>query len=243
MACKHELNWSDLIPLLSFLFLRGKCRYCNVKLSWQYPIIEFINTVGWMWIGWMALRGISIVGFGKLSMHPICNMLGSTDMICEPNWGFLKTLMLLILWSLSMAALVIDIKHLLLPDEFAIAMVIVGIVLILLGSPLPFYDRLIAGLMAMGSFYVLHWSTNGMGMGFGDVKLAAGLGMLLGWFSGWVVAVSFLLGSVVGIIMLIVGKARFGVQIAFGPFLIIGMWIVLVWGEVIRNGYRLMMGF
>src|SRR3989344_8976228 len=95
MKCKHELSWVDLVPVLSFVFLLGKCKYCGVKLSWQYPLVELANALGWVWIGWMAMNGTTIVGIGEISWS---------------EWGVVKTLCLMALWSMSLAALVIDLK-------------------------------------------------------------------------------------------------------------------------------------
>jgi len=185
--CKHQLAWSDNIPLLSFALLKGKCRYCHSPISWQYPIVELTA-------GTLALLIFNL-------QFPIYKLIFN----------------LLIMYCL-LAIFVSDLRYMTIPDK----VVYPAIFLSLLYSLFFIRDSvfLISGLGTAGFFYFLVLVTKGRGMGLGDVKLAGLMGLILGWPKIAVALfLAFLTGAVVGVILILLGKKRFGEHIPFGPFL------------------------
>jgi len=213
--CKHQLAWKDNIPLLSFILLRGKCRYCGKPISWQYPIVELIT----------GLLAIIIFQLSNCELR-----------IASYN--------LLIGWAL-LAIFVSDLVYTTIPDE--IVFPTMGLVAFfhlagveVVASPPPSGPNgflggvLLVALGAAGFFYFLVLVTKGRGMGMGDVKLVFLMGFLLGWPKIMVaIYLAFLTGAIIGVILILIGKKKFGQTIPFGPFLVTGTIIALFWGEKI----------
>jgi len=226
MSCKHDLSWYDLVPVVSFLGLGGRCRYCKVRLSWQYPVVEMVNMLGWVGVWRMAGWGREIVGLGALGYE---------------GWGLLMSLCAMVVWSVLVVMSVIDMKHLLLPDGTDWILVVIGVVASVVGS-VGLVERVVSGAIAYGVFGLLHWSTRGRGLGWGDVKLAGAMGMVVGWDIGLVVGLGFVLGSGIGLVMLATGLAKLGKAVPFGPFLVLGFLATLLWGHEIMDWYWGLMG-
>lgn len=189
-SCKSNLLWYDNIPLISFLFYRGKSRCCEKKISFRYPLIE-IATV------------IVFVALYFLSPSP----------------------MYYVLFIVLLVILIIDLEHQIIPDELT------WLVLVL--AHFMVHTSLLTGLFSAFLFSLLlltlHLITLGRGMGLGDVKLAIPLGLILGLERGvyWIIT-SFILGGIVASILLILKRASLKTKIAFGPFLIVGFWIIIL---------------
>lgn len=150
--CKKTLEPLDLIPIVSFIFLRGKCRYCHTKLSWQYPAIEF-------------LTGIIFVGIMNNSLFLIPNSLFHLSIAC-----------------VFIVIFVADLKKHIIPDEMQIALfVTVFFLKVFQGmTVVGFGYALIEGVIVMTPILFLYLLTKGRGMGFGDVKLALNIGFFCG---------------------------------------------------------------
>lgn len=202
--CKQRLRWYELIPLLSYLLQGGRCRRCHKRLSWQYPLIEFITGVGFV--------SVYLLGFTSL----------------------LDLVMKCAIFAAGLVIFMIDRKHQIIPDSMLIGILLATVVLAL---PLSGADRLTHVITAVscGGFFLALWlGTKGRGIGFGDVKLAFVLGLLLG-FPGALIAcyVAFLTGAIWGVILMITHKARMKSRIAFGPFLLLGIVVSHVFGAAI----------
>ena len=204
MKCGKQIKWYDLVPLVSFLVLRGKCRYCKDKLSWQYPAVEALNGI---------LYGVIVVvnGFNEVS----------------------------ILYCLATSALlalsIIDWRTFEIPIGFNIFIGILGAVRVItdLGH---WYDYVI-GFFAVSLFLlILYIATKGRGIGGGDIKLMAAAGLLLGWkLIILSLGLGCLLGSVIHLILMKVqNKDR---VLAFGPYLSLGIFISMLYGEQIIDWY------
>ena len=204
MSCGTQLRWNDLVPLFSWLFLRGKCRYCGTKISIQYPLIEFINGVGYVWI--FVVNGFNFVS---------------------------------ILYALGLSALlalsVIDWRTFEIPVAFNYFIFTLGIVRAI-------YDfehiwTYIIGMVAISGFLLLIFVlTGGNGIGGGDIKLMAAAGLLLGWKG---ILAGFLLGCILGsiihiLLMKFCNKDR---TLAFGPYLSLGIFIAMLYGEQLADWY------
>lgn len=204
MSCGKQIKWYDLVPLVSFLILRGKCRYCKAKLSWQYPAVEVLNGI---------LYGIIV----------LVN-------------GFNITSILYCLATSALLALsIIDWRTYEIPPSFNIFIGILGIIRLILDLP-HWYNYVIGFVSVSGFLLLIFLVTKGRGIGFGDVKLMAAAGLLLGWK---LIILSLGLGCVLGSIihitlMYVKDKDR---VLAFGPYLSLGIFISMLYGEQIIEWY------
>ncbi len=209
--CQHQLAWRDNIPLLSFILLRGRCRYCQAPISWQYPLVE------------LATALLTVFVFCRPTSEEYFAHLGGVTT-------------LLIVYAL-VAIFVSDLLYLTIPDVIvwpAIGLVsfahLAGVEVVASTPPRSAY--LLAGLAAAGFFLLLVLITKGRGMGLGDVKLAALMGLFLGWPKILVAFyVAFLTGALVGVILILLKKKKLKDPVSFGPFLVTGTLVSLFWGE------------
>lgn len=206
-GCKHQLTWADNLPLLSFVFLRAKCRYCHSPISWQYPLVE-------------AATAILSVGIFYWSF------------LLEGN-SFLLTVYYLLMGYGLVAIFASDWRWQTIPDEITYPMGILALGRALMASEWIFLGVALAAGAFLGS---LHWLTRGKGMALGDVKLALVMGLFLGWPATAVALwLAFVSGALFGVILIALKKAKLGQKIAFGPFLVGGTLAALFWGEVLVN--------
>ena len=226
--CKAKIAWHDNIPLLSYLILSGRCRKCGKKISPRYPLIE--SSTAFLFLLTYIVRQNCIVLQG-LAFERLA--------VCFWNelLGFWALPFLLLVGSILIAILVIDIEHQIIPDE--LVFILLGIVFfahVLGNNNILIYRYLFSGFAASLSLLFLHFVTLGRGMGLGDVKLVIPMGMVLGW-PGVLVwfYISFVGGGLVGLALILAGKAKFGREIAFGPFLIIAFFVTLFWGDLVAN--------
>lgn len=192
--CKKNLRWFELIPVLSFLLQRGKCRRCHHSLSIRYPISELLTAVLFM-------------GTASLVVTHSFPIIAVTFLLVSILW--------VIFWT--------DILTYMIPDSLIVIGCVVSLFFLFSTPPLSIAGYLLSASVGSGFFYFLWFVTKGKGMGFGDVKLVLLLGLALG-FPRIVTAlyVAFLTGAIVGIILIIGGKKHLKSKIPFGPFLIIG---------------------
>lgn len=220
--CGKEILWYDNIPLLSYLLLSGKCRNCGKKISPRYPLIETSTAVLFV-LSYITFQSCSLQG-PSLQVVPIC--------FWRELLGVWALPFLLIIGSILIAILVIDIERQIIPDNLVFILLALSFAGNILGDNFSFYSHLFSGFGASLFLMLLHFVTLGRGMGLGDVKLVIPMGMLLGspytlvWFY-----VSFVGGGLVGLILVIMKKAKFGREIAFGPFLIVAFFVTLFWGD------------
>jgi leader peptidase (prepilin peptidase)/N-methyltransferase len=217
--CKNIIRWFDNIPLLSFFFLKGKCRYCSKKISRRYPMIEFVTSFSFVII---ALYFYSCMH--QLTGNGVCQYVDIFGMYTVPY--------LLAVSAIFITVFVTDFEHQIILDELVFLLFILTFIMIILYSPATFYSRLLSGFIASLFLLFLHLVTKGRGMGLGDVKLALAGGMILGWPLTLVwVGLSFIIGGVVGVMLLVNKRTKFGNQIAFGPFLVLAFFITLIFGD------------
>ena len=201
--CKKQIAWYDNIPLVSFILLRGKCRKCQFPISLKYPVVELLTGV--LFIG--VIGGIRVIGaIGVLGYFAIV--------------------------SAMIAILFIDLEHQIIPDEL-IAIGVFGALGVFLPSHLSLLtSNLLSAAGASLFFLFLHLITKGKGMGLGDVKLVFLMGLVLGFpkIIGSLY-LAFLTGAIVGVILILTKKKRFGEHLPFGPFLVGSFLTFLFWGD------------
>lgn len=239
--CKHGLNWNDLIPVFSFLYLKGRCRYCGNKISAQYPIVE-ISTG----IIFIMIFNFQFLSFKEFSVFNFQNII--------------YLLFLLVVASFLMIIFVFDLKHFIIPDKVLyplIAIVFLYRVYFLIIGHLVFFrysglgvgysnltNYLLSALFASAFFWGIIFLTKGKGMGMGDAKFAVFMGLFLG-FPDILVALffAFSIGAIIGIMLMAFKKKKLKSEIPFGPFLIIGTAIAFLWGSPIVSWYLGLSGF
>ena len=210
-SCAHQISALENIPVLSYVFLRGRCAKCNARISPRYPMVETLSALssGYaMWHFGGTLAGLSALIF-------IWSMIALTfidfdtqllpDSITQP-----------LIWM----GLLINLGHAFTSIESA-----------LIGA--------IAGYLTLWSVYWLFKLTTGKeGMGFGDFKLLAAIGAWLGWqVLPLVILLSSLVGAIVGISLMVFAKHGRNIPIPFGPYLAGGGLIALFWGKAITSAY------
>ncbi len=218
--CKHNLSWLDLIPLFSFIALRGKCRYCQKKISYQYPIAEILTGIIFVLIFKHLIFGI------QLSFN-------------------IWILQLLYLWAIASALLIVfifDLRTYLIPDKVVYPAIFLVLIYQLINNYSSLSSILLSGLGAAGFFFIIWAISRGKWMGFGDVQLAFLMGIFLGWPNILVALFSsFFLGSIIGVGLIIAGRKKMKSQVPFGPFLVLGTFIALFFGQQIINWYLSLM--
>lgn len=207
--CRKKISWYDNIPVLSYVLLDGKCRNCHKKISLRYPAIELATAIGFIGIGYFSstLKGQSLQGWWALPY-------------------------LLTVFSILVAIFVIDLEHQLIPDNLVFFLLVITYSLLLITSAPDLYVRVASGFAAALFLLFIHLITRGRGMGLGDVKFALLGGTILGFPNTLVfLFLSFLTGAGVGIILILIKRARFGKPIPFGPYLVFGVTAALLFGD------------
>ena len=208
-SCKKELRWYDLIPLFSYISLKGKCRYCRISLSIYYPLVEFVTGI--------VFVSMVILTMDNFQLNQIITLAYNL---------FIASSLIVIFFT--------DLKYGIIPDKIIFPSIAISIIYLFLNpqlSALPILSALGAFLF----FLLLFLGTRGRGMGFGDVKLAIFMGIILG-FPNIIVALylAFLTGAIVGVIIILWKKERLkGATMPFGPFLVFGTFLALVFGNYI----------
>lgn len=222
-SCNKQIKWFDTIPLLSYLILRGKCRYCHQPIALAHPIIELLTGLLFVW--WYL--GGSL--FFQLTQAP---------------FQALQPLFWLVVGMLLILIFMADVLYLLIPDV-AVGMLLVLTILYRVGltvagimQPMDLLRAVIAMVLAVSFFGGLWLITRGKGMGLGDVKLVGPLALLLGWPTILVgLFVAFTSGAIAGLTLIAIGKRKFGQVVPFGPFLVIGTVTALLFGDRLIHWY------
>jgi len=215
--CDYQIRWYDNIPLISYLLLRGKCRGCGMHISIQYPLVELLN-------GLLTLA--LFLRFG-------------------PTLVFLA---LFLFCSALVVITFIDLEHQIIPDEISLSGIIIGFIFSFFLQGHSWLNSLLGILLGGGSLllvaYGYQWLTGKEGMGGGDIKLLAMMGAFLGWKSiPFIIFASSLIGSVVGITIMLVQKKDSKLAIPFGPYLAFGAVLYIFYGRQIIHWYLNMGSF
>src|SRR3989344_5795433 len=204
--CKTKLSPLDLIPIFSYFFLGGKCRYCRKKISIRNPIIEIIS-------------GLAFVILYRL-IYPDLPML----------------IYQLAIVGLLIAVFAIDLKESIIPDKLVIFLVVLTLIFRLLFEPKGIIMDVLAGVSFAFFFIILILITRGRGMGLGDVKFAFFMGLYLGFIKLIAAFyLAFLTGAIVSLILVIGRRKTFKSAIPFGPFLVSAAIISQFYGLQILN--------
>lgn len=215
-SCHHQLSWYENIPLLSYLVLRGRCRYCGRPISPRYFVVELLTAV------------LSVAVWMRFS-----------DPMAYVAYFVLLSAPLLVMTF-------IDLEHFLIPDVMTIPGIILGVAVHYALSPQPWIVPVLESLLGIvlggGSLWLLSWLyekwRGRVGLGLGDVKLAAMLGAFLGWRPIiFILFVSSIIGTLVGLVVIVAGRRRLSQPLPYGPFLAVATWTYLFVGPELLTWY------
>ncbi len=199
------------IPLVSYLLLRGRCNSCSTSISPLYPLVELLT----------PLLGVALyLRFGLT----------------------LSFSLLALLCAALIVVTFIDLEHQIIPDEITLPGIVIGFACSFLIPRLGWLNSLLGILAGGGSLFLVAWGyerfTGKEGMGGGDIKLLAMLGAFFGWKAiPFIIFVSSLTGSVIGITVMLIKKRDGKFAIPFGPFLVMGALIYLFFGSRLISWY------
>jgi len=225
--CGKTLRWFELVPILSFLVQRGRCRHCKTRISIQYPVVEFISGIIFVLVPW-RVAGFSAIGLA--------------------GWPFSALWIFALLTLLTLS--IIDMRTGIIPDELNIAL---GVIAVLLGifaaisgagaSLLGTFSdllriegsvwvgRMTGAIFGFAFFEFLVLVTRKKGIGMGDVKLALPLGLLFGWPDILpVIGFAFICGAIIGILLIFLKKKTMKATLPFGPFLAFSSAFIFLFG-------------
>jgi leader peptidase (prepilin peptidase)/N-methyltransferase len=231
--CGAGIHAYDNVPVFAWLALRGKCRSCSAPISARYPLVELGTGLFFFVVSIPLAEQFAAV-------QPTVNMVASG----------LTLVAFLYLAAISVALAFIDIEHHRLPDVIVLPSYAVGAILLSTASILVGdYAALLragVGLVAMAGGYLVLAALWKGGMGLGDVKLAGVLGLYLG-YTGWgALAVgsigAFILGGIFGLVLILLHKTTRKSGIPFGPWMALGAWVGILFGNLIWTGYLSVFG-
>ncbi len=210
-SCNRNLKWYDNIPLFSYIFLQAKCRYCQEKISLQYPVVELLNGIIYLILFYKFGLSIDFIFYALISSVLIVITYIDLKEMIIPD-------------SLVVSILILSISYKLLDY-------------ILYKTPIRLIDSL-GGLLLAGVLFLMIVIFSKGGMGGGDVTLIGALGFLLGIkHIILTILLSFILGAIISLILIAIKIKTRKDPIPFGPFIILSFFIALLYGEEIINWY------
>lgn len=210
-TCDTSLKWYDNIPLVSYIFLRGKCRYCRTKISIKYPMIELLNALIYLLLFYKFKLSIDFLFYA---------LIASTLIVVT----FIDLKEMIIPDRLVITILILSILHKTLNY-------------IVYKTPINLIDSMLGILLAGGLFLIIVIISNG-GMGGGDVTLIGSLGFVFGLkYILLTIFLSFCLGALISIGLLGFKIKTRKDPIPFGPFIVLSFFIVLLYGDSIIDLY------
>jgi prepilin signal peptidase PulO-like enzyme (type II secretory pathway) len=218
--CKHVLAWYDLIPVISWLQLKGRCRYCKKRISGQYPVIELL----------MAVLLVISYFFWPLEFT------GISSYILFAIWAIILTCML--------ALAIYDLKWMILPTNLILISGIMAAIFMVLHAFIEndsgvIFSGITGALGLGGLFWLIYQLSKGTWIGGGDVRYGFAMGLLLGWQKAiFGLTAAAYIGLLVIIIIAMVGKYHRKMKIPFGPMLIAATFISVVWGQYFIDIYK-----
>ena len=209
--CGHLITALENVPVLSFLLLGGRCRECKTPISVRYPLIEILSASLAVLVAW------------------------------KYGFSYQAAMGIVLSWALISLSF-IDYDHQYLPDNITLPFLWLGLFLNLNNLYVDLASAVLGAIMG----YLVLWLvyqvfkivTGKEGMGYGDFKLLAMLGAWLGWQAlPAIILISTLVGSIIGVSLIVFKQHNRNHPIPFGPYLAIAGWIVLLWGNEINNAY------
>lgn len=221
--CSRTIPWYDNVPILSFIILWGRCRFCEKEISLRYPLGECLSAF-------------------------LTLMVWNHAIQADLHWTEIS-IRLLLTYALIVVTL-IDLEFYIIPDEITYGGLVVSFFLVFVMpghwhavSRVSALLRMLLGLLAGGGSLFLvgevaKFLMKKEAMGLGDVKLMAMVGALLGWKTAlFSIMMASIIGSVVGVLFILMKRLKMESRIPFGPFLSLGTFIFMMWGDEILRWY------
>jgi len=209
--CGHVLKSGDLFPVFSYLYLKGRCRYCGIRISKQYIMVELLTSLVFVLL---AVKFIPNYFY----------FITLFDLFLFVSYGFV--------FSLLIVMSVYDTKHFILPWKimkiFLVTSFVLSILLGILGDGVGLLN-LVSGFIVAMPFYAIWYFSKGRLIGFGDIELMCGAGFILGVSAGFMsIMVGFWIATIYVFLKILISRKILNgkTQIPFGPFLALGLFIV-----------------
>lgn len=203
--CSHQLNWKDLVPLFSYLFLRGSCRYCRAEISSIYPAVELITATVILIFFMVAGPAIQIGTF-----------------------YYLVVIVLFLLLAFF------DAMYLILPDKITFFLIVFAFLFNMVFGGSELLNVLLSGFIFGLAFAIIYLVSHGQWMGFGDVKLVIAIGLVLGYPLGFFSIISAIwIAAIWGLVLMASGKANLKTALPFGSFLSATTILFIIFKDVI----------
>ncbi|MCL2845293.1 MAG: prepilin peptidase [Chitinivibrionia bacterium] len=218
LNCGHELAWYENLPLLSYIFLRGKCKECKIKISIQYPLIELATGIYSVFLALVLGEQIQWALAGNW-------------------WNWIEVFLQYFTLLLFLPIAIIDIKHYIIPDELTITGVILALAVSFLPDGITPLQSITGALVGGGSLLLAGFFgkiilKKDEAMGGGDIKLLFWFGALFGWQAALAtIFFGSFVGAVISVALISLKKVESGKHIPFGPYLCAGMLISVVFGN------------
>jgi len=211
--CETQLGWRDMVPVFSYIFLRGKCRFCKSKISIHYFLLELSTGIAFSLI---FLRFNFLNGGSPFEL-----------------------IFLLILTSLAIALSFFDQQYFKVPIHLSAPYAIIGGLGAFFILGVPWQSMLIGAALGKAFFWIQYKLSKGKWMGLGDSDIGLGIGLILGWKMLILsVFASYLIASTLGILLLITQLVTRKTKIAFGPYLLLGCFLILLYETQILEIYK-----
>lgn len=232
--CKKKLKWRHLVPIFSWIFLRGKCAYCGKRISIHYFILE------------LATGLLFMAAFLKW------NFLISSASLVDPevfsysiDWNIFEIFIFYVIeFTFLVGIFFYDLKYKIIPDRLSVPAIGVGIAgALIFGFPTVF--SMFIGATAFFVFFLLQFLiSKGTWIGGGDLRMGILIGVLLGWKLGIAsLIIAYVVGAIISVGLLIKGKANRKTALPFGPFLIIGILTCIFYGQELIDWYFNLLNF
>ena len=215
-TCDYTLKWYDNIPVLSYIILGGRCRSCKQRISPRYMLVEIFNALLW---------ALSVFMFWDSSAE-----------------GIIYAITTAVVSSVLICVFFIDLEHMLIFNRFSIIIAVSGLATMFTDGLTKWYDHIIGGIVGGLVFLAIYYGAililKREGLGFGDVKLVAAAGFMLGWQKLiFAILIASVAGSIVLLLLKLVRKDEKNKEYPFGPFISVGILVSLFLGSPFINWY------
>jgi len=219
--CRKKISWYDNIPIFSFLFLGGKCRHCQKKISLQYPVVEFIVGILFMLFWW------KYTGY-----------INSFELYQTITIDYLKVFKGFFIISVMVVIFIYDLKWYLILDKISLPASLVMLIINLF-SGVALMDILICAIVGSSFFLIQFLVSNGRWIGGGDIRLGLLMGLIFPQLGLLILAImlGYFIGSIIGIGLMFFGKKKWGSQLPLGVFLSTSTIITIIYGQEILDWY------
>lgn len=206
--CKKKLSALELVPVLSFILLRGKCKHCHQQISWQYPVVELVTGLLFL----LVALNLSLENY--------------------------ETYLFLLYTGVLVSITVYDFLYFEIPDEISIPVILFALIATLYPFTPSLQNAVLGALIPLTFFGLQFLLSKGKFIGGGDLRLGVFMGLILGWKLVIVaLCLAYFIGAIVSLPLLIFKRKAGGTPIPFAPLLSLGTFLSFLWGSEIMNWY------